>query len=417
MRLDTQVDAPRARVETLTGPRPPPSVFSDREKLRPRHIPGTLPHREHQTKALRNLFHGFLERPGGTYQQVAQLLGPIGSGKTSTANRFGLQYQRAAQEKGIPLRYIHVNCKLEARSSFTLYRTLLERAAPEAASRGQSPGEMLRLLVDTLRREGRYLLLALDDVDHLIRRQKAEEPEGGVVYDLTRLNEIHLGEHQNVAGVIFIAQDESFRDLLDPSERSSLGCVAVRLRGYDAGQLRDILTARAEEAFTPGAVDEEVIGYVADLAAGESRHPGDCRFALDLLLSAGLTADAEHSLSVNLEHVRRAVGETIWGMSGEDLLALDEHSVSVLKGAIQALSFEGAPYVNLRTVHQFYSVACETRGLRPLSYSRVRELALGLHRGGLIDYRKNRGLGVAGASLEDLSRILGSLEERRPALP
>jgi len=359
------------------------------------------------------LFEDFLERLGETYQRVVQLLGPIGSGKTCTANRFGLQYQRAALEKGIPLKYVHVNCKLEARSSFTLYKTLLERAAPEVASRGQSPGEMLRLLVDYLRGEGRYLLLALDDVDYLIRRQKEEEPEGGVVYDLTRLNELNLGEHQNVVGVIFIARDAGFRDLLDPSERSTLGNVVVRLRGYDAGQLRDILEARAEEAFRPDAVEEGIVGYVADLAADKRHQPGDCRFALDLLLTAGLIADADHAYSVNLEHVRMAVGETYWGMSSEDLLALDEHSMSVLKGAIQALRFEKTPYVDLKTVHEFYIISCETQDIKPLSYSRVRELAMDLHHGGFIDFQKERGVGIAGASLEDLSRILSNLERRR----
>jgi cell division control protein 6 len=231
-------------------------VFCDREKLFPRYIPGALPHREPQMRVLQDLFMEFLRRPGEAYQRVVQLLGPIGAGKTCTANRFCLQYQREAEEKGISLKYVHVNCKLEARSSFTLYRTLLETAAPEVASRGQSPGEMLRLLVDHLRSEGMYLLLVLDDVDYLIRRQKGEEPEGGVVYDLTRLNEMHLGEPGNVVGVIFIARDEGFRDLLDPSEVSSLGSVVVRLSGYDAGQLWDILAARVEEAFRPGAVEE-----------------------------------------------------------------------------------------------------------------------------------------------------------------
>ena len=388
-------------------------MFCDREKLFPRYIPGALPHREPQMRVLQGLFMEFLRRPGETYQRVVQLLGPIGAGKTCTANRFCLQYQREAEEKGISLKYVHVNCKLEARSSFTLYRTLLEMAAPEVASRGQSPGEMLRLLVDHLRNEGMYLLLVLDDVDYLIRRQKGEEPEGGVVYDLTRLNEMHLGEPGNVVGVIFIARDEGFRDLLDPSEVSTLGSVVVRLSGYDAGQLWDILAARVEEAFRPGAVEEGIIGYVADLAAGKRHQPGDCRFALDILLTAGLIADDEQADSVNLEHVRTAVGETYWGMSSEGLLALDEHSMLVLRGAIQALRFEKTPYVDLRTVHEFYKVSCETQELCPLSYSRVRELAMDLHHGGFIDYQMERGIGIAGASLEDLSRILSNLERRR----
>jgi len=45
-----------------------------------------------------------------------------------------------------------------------------------------------------LRREGKYLLLTLDDIDYFIRRSE-EEREDGVVYDLTRLNEMFMDEY------------------------------------------------------------------------------------------------------------------------------------------------------------------------------------------------------------------------------
>lgn len=389
------------------------SVFRDIEKLLPRHIPSYLPHRELHINMLRGLFKDFLERPGETYERVVQLYGPVGSGKTSTTYRFGVNYQAEASMRGIPLKFIHVNCKLEGGSRFILYQTVLQKLAPELATRGHSSGEMLRLLVHYLRSEGRYLLLALDDVDYLVRRSKEEEREGGVVYDLTRLSELYLGEYQNVIGVIFIARDPGFLDLLDPSERSGLGNIVVRLPSYDSRQLKDILAARVEEAFRPGTVDDETISYVADLAASRRENSGDCRFALDVMLTSGLIADAEGARRVSVDHVRRAVGEEFWGLSSEDLLNLDEQGAAILMGAIQALQHRRTPYISIKELYDFYLVSCEAQGLRSLSYNGVLERVRDLSLRGIVDYREDRGLSIAGASLEDMSRLLKRLERRK----
>jgi len=138
-----------------------------------------------------------------------------------------------------------------------------------------------------------------------------------------------------VVGVIFIARDAGFCDLLDPSERSTLGNVVIRLPSYDAGQLKDILFGRVEEAFKPGVVKDEIIEYVADLVAGKKHDPEYCRFASDILLTPGLIADAERTSPVSIEHIRRVVAKTFWGISSEELMALDEHGIAVLTGAVQ----------------------------------------------------------------------------------
>lgn len=389
------------------------TVFRDKDKLLPKHIPDIILHREHHMHMLQALFEDFLKRPGRTYQRVIQILGPIGTGKTCTAYRFGLQYQRDARSRDIPLHYIHVNCKLEAKTLFDLYQGLLKKVASGITTRGQSTGETLGTLVRCLRESGQYLLLALDDVDYLIRRTKTEEPEGGVVYDLTRLNEMHLGEYQNVVGVLFIARDHGFRDLLDPSERSSLGNVVIRLPSYDSDQLRDILLDRIEEAFVYGTVEDEIVEYVADLTAGNRYNPGDCRFALDILLTAGLIADAQGANSISVEHVRRAIAETFWGISSEDLMALEGHNMAVLTSAVEALQTLKTPYVSMKSVHEFYQVHCEEHHTQPLSYSRVKEIIGDLDTMGALDYRKDKGVSIAGASLEDLSRVLKTLKRRK----
>jgi cell division control protein 6 len=202
---------------------------------------------------------------------------------------------------------------------------------------------MLRQIVNHLRHEGKFLLLTLDDVDYLIRMSKEKREEGGVVFDLTRLNEMFLGEFQQVVGVIFIARDASFKKLLDPSERSTLGNVVIKLPGYDAEQLRDILRDRVDDAFRSGAIGDEIVEFVAELASGKSYNPGDCRFALDILLVSGLIADAEDSESISIEHVRKAASESFDGISSEDLMALDEHTMLILIGAVQALGFYKTP--------------------------------------------------------------------------
>jgi len=362
---------------------------------------------------LRDLFQGFLEKPGQTYQRIVQIFGPIGSGKSCTAYRFGLEFEKEARARRIPLEVVHVSCKVGIDSRYALYQTVLQKVAPEIASRGYSANEMLRQLVNHLRSAPKYLLLTLDDVDYLIRMSKEKKEEGGVVFDLTRLNEMFLGEYQQVVGVIFIARDSSFKKLLDPSEVSTLGNVVIRMPSYDSAQLKDILKERVDVAFRLGALEDDIVEFVAELSAGKSYNPGDCRFALDILLTSGLIADAELADYVSIEHVRKATSESFDGISTEDLMDLDEHVMLTLIGSAQALSFHKTPYVSIKDVYEYYVIACEGREIQPLSYSKIKEYIKDLHFRGLVNHNPQKGISIVGASVEDLSRVLQTIERSR----
>jgi len=385
------------------------SVFRRKAALSPRHVPESLPHREVYLKMLRNLFSDFLEKPKESYQRVVQVYGPTGSGKTCTVLRFGLELEREAKAKNIPLKFVHVSSKLGIDSTYALYQTILQKISPESAGRGYSPSEMLRQIVLHLRRTGEYALLAVDDVDYLLRVLKEKRGESGVVFDLTRLNEMFLGEPQQVVGVIFIAKGASFRDLLDPAEVSSMGSVVLRLPNYSSEQLADILMQRAEEAFRPGAVSCDVVEFIADLAAGKSYNPGDCRFALDILLTAGLIADSQWADRVTLEHVRMAAAEWFDGISTEDLASLDEQETLVLLATAEALNFHKTPYVSIRQIYEYYCMECESRNVKPASYDAVKEHVETLHCMGLIS-RTPKGVCIVGATVKDLSRVLTTME-------
>lgn len=90
------------------------------------------------------------------------------------------------------------------------------------------------------------------------------------------------------------------------SERSSLGLMVVRLKGYCKKELRDILRSHVYEAFNVTAVPEEVLEYVCDLAT-HGDYTGYCRYALGLLHTSGLIADELKSGTVLVDHIRKAV--------------------------------------------------------------------------------------------------------------
>ena len=385
------------------------SVFKRRESLSPRHVPKALPHRQKHLDMLRSLFSEFLERPREACQKVVQVYGPTGSGKTCTALRFGLGLEEEARRRGIPLKFVHVNCKLGVDSTYALYQAVLQKVSPESLGRGYSPSEMLRQIMFHLRKSGEYMLLVVDDVDYLVRALKEKRGETGVIFDLTRLNEMHLGESQQVAGVIFTAKDASFRELLDPAEVSSLGSVILRLPPYTSEQLADILAERVEEAFRSGAVGDDVVEFVADLAAGKQYNPGDCRFALDILLTAGMIADSEWAERVRLDHVRMAAAEWFDGISTEDLMELDEHELLVLRAVADALRLNEKAYATIKEIWGYYEMACSAKQVKPLPYEKVKEYVYDLHCRGLV-HQSKKGVSIVGAPVRDLGRVTPTIE-------
>ena len=76
---------------------------------------------------------------------------------------------------------------------------------------------------------------------------------------------------------------------LDESAKSTLQRSIIRLERYGKTQLIDILSDRVKLAFELGAVPEDVVELVAELAYSET---GNARFGIELLLRAGNYADA-----------------------------------------------------------------------------------------------------------------------------
>ncbi|MDH5816555.1 MAG: AAA family ATPase [Candidatus Nezhaarchaeota archaeon] len=345
-----------------------PKIFIDKDKLSPSYIPDRLPHREAQLRTLLDLFDVESVRDI-VYPKCVQVIGPTGSGKTSSCIKLGKLLEQRALRRGLNFKSIYVNLRLEGSSRFMAFKSMVEKVAFEAVSRSLSPDEVLKQFIETLKARKLVALIVMDEVDFHVRRCKET-----VVYDLTRLHELTFGESTNVLGVVFIARDLNWIKLLDPAERSTLGNIRVLFPPYSKSQVLDILEYRSSEALVPGAVSHEVLDFISDIAVKPPRN-GDVRFALDLLLYSGVLAEEQGFDHITIDHVRSVYGKTIESMSLSDFEELSLEEKLVLLLIAKTLSSTTAPYVDLSKVEESSTMLKDLKAKVDLQVNRaVRKL-------------------------------------------
>ena len=379
-------------------------IFKDPSRLSPRYVPRILPHREKQMSLLQSIFRSVLENPQEGYMRTCQLIGPVGTGKTSTALRFGQVVEEEAERRGFRVKHVYLNCKLEGAKRFVLYRSMLNKVASGIATRSLSPEEMLNRLIQYLEENDEYVLITVDEIGYFLMSSKEH-----LVYDLTRLNELTLGKPSRVLGVIFIDRSLAFHEMLEESERSTLGRIIIDFPRYTGEQIKDILRFRIEEAFKPGRIDEEVLTYVSDVTAMPPIN-SDLRVGLDLLLYAGILAEREGYSTVLLDHVRRVHGDTNPRITSEDILYMDPDERLILWGLIRALRLKKAAYVSLKDIRLEYNVICEEHGVKPVE--EIEGYIQDLINRGIVEMKSLTEFGVAGVSTEDLQRFLDMIIEK-----
>jgi len=134
-------------------------IFEDQDKLSPMYVPKVLPHREKQIDFLASLYRNALDDVSKAYMHICQLIGPVGTGKTSSALHFAEKVEKSARGKGFNIKHLYVNGKLEGASCFTLYNSMLDKVARGSSTRSLSPEEMLRRLVCYLENNDSYLII------------------------------------------------------------------------------------------------------------------------------------------------------------------------------------------------------------------------------------------------------------------
>ncbi|VVB56962.1 ORC1-type DNA replication protein [uncultured archaeon] len=261
------------------------ALLRDESVLRPSFMPDELPGREREMRELASYLQPATR---GLAPSSVLMCGPPGVGKTTMAKLVLKQLQEVSH-KVLP---IYINA-WETSTRFGILNELVLALGDMMPRRGIAADEVVARLKEIGRREQKALpILVLDEMDRLLAGHEEQ-----ILYDLTRGPEA-LGLPCSVIG---ITNDEQIALKLDARVRSTLTNHLISFSPYSPAQLKSILGERAKRAFSPNALDAEVIPLCAAVGA---KAGGDCRVSLQLLLSAGLQAEREGAKQVLVSHVK-----------------------------------------------------------------------------------------------------------------
>jgi len=385
------------------------SVFKENgiQKLEFDYVPWRLPHREEHIKGLVDFFRLTIDRPGVLSERIL-ITGPSGTGKSASAKIVGASLEKIARRHGLDLIYAHVNCRTTS-GKFGLVQSIIRQAAPPLPLRGYGAVELLHALWDYLNERDKFLMLTLDEIDYYVRTTGED-----IVYEMTRLTDAVKGVPQRI-NFMFIARDHSFMNVMSretlsrfrPQER-------IEFSPYLENQIKDILVDRVTEAFVEGAVSEEIIDFIAGNTAKYGN--GDARYAILLLLSAGLIAERDLSLEIMPEHVREAQEKTDPKVSDEDVTMLPTDEKYVLLALARCLKTEkAAVHAPLEEIINAYHLVCEEYNIQPAGRVLLHALVKDLKAAGVITLSDRFELGLNGVKAEVLEKFLvDMLKRKRP---
>lgn len=328
------------------------SVFKNEGALDINYIPPRLPHREEELALLHQMFRFAVERPGAMAQRVL-VLGRIGTGKTVLTQKFGQEIEAIAESRGVNLKYVHVNCRECRGSLFLILQRAITRFHPNFPKRGYSAEELLHMLMEVLDEHNAHLILALDELEALIRREGSDP-----LYNLSRVQESRVGRPMRLS-LICIIRNVKYLVRIDESTRSTLQRNIIHLKEYTKEQLVDILADRVKLAFRENAVPEEVVDFIAGLAASEN---GDARYAIELLWRSGKYADLDGSPQILPEHVRKAAATAYPSLDRDMLRDLPLHSKLLLLAIARSFKDNDASYITMGEAEEAYRIVCEEYG-------------------------------------------------------
>jgi cell division control protein 6 len=345
------------------------SIFRDREVLRHDYMPVRLPHREEQIRQLGQTVAPLLK---GSRGSNIFLYGKTGTGKTAVVKYVLSRLEFKAKEFGAPIRLCYVNCRL-AGSDYRVFASLCQSLGVQVPFTGLSVGELFDRFRTGLDMCGVILMVVLDEADALIKAKG-----DSLLYELTRMNEVLKKSRVTLVG---ISNDLRLKEFLDPRVLSSLSEEELVFRPYDAGELRNILSERAQFAFLDGALSDSALRLCAALAAAEH---GDARRALDLLRVAGEVAERKGANLVTEEDVREAEKHIEHNRVVEALGNLTLHSKLVTL-SIFHLDRVGSKGAITGEISEVYNELSGELGVAPLTQRRLSTLISELDAMGLLN--------------------------------
>jgi len=348
------------------------NIIKDQEKLSFDFIPKELPNREEEMQKLFGLYRGIVS---SNVSQNVLIHGPVGTGKTVTAKRFCMDFQGWAKDKDQNIDSVFVNCRKRKNNSSAMWKIVhhFDRGFPD---RGFSVEEMMKIVKEKIEEKNLHLLVVLDEVDPLIQKEGSD-----LIYLLSRFDEEQLSPEGNVS-LILVSQKNVF-ELLEDSARSSFKrSNRIRFPKYTSEDLFPILKNRVEGAFYPGAIDEEKIQLISDIAGKGGDGNGDARFGIELLEKSALIAEMDGRNQISTEDIRSAKGEIDSYYTESRLKNLNQQEKLILLASTRKLKEQ--PYTITGEIEEMYKVLCEEYDTKKLGHTQFWKYLKSLSNEGLL---------------------------------
>jgi len=336
-----------------------PKLFKDRDVLSPLFVPDTLQDRKIEVEEISQYLGYALD--GATPPHLL-IVGPSGSGKTVCV-KYVLKEMGKCTD-------ILVNYAVADGTAYQIITLLARNSGCRIPLKGMGFTEILSKFKEKI--ENERVIVVLDEIDKTLARDGTK-----LLYHLSRCPRVCILGLSNKLTVTEMIDDLRVLSSFKPRK--------IGFSPYNAVQLREILEYRAERAFHPGVLEDDVIPLCAAIAAQRN---GDARYALDLLAFAADVSIRKEKDRVTAEEVRFAKDEVETEFIRRSIERLGQNQKILLYCVLTAE--ENTP----TSVYRRYNKIAEEWGSSPLTQRRLSELLKELELFGLVEIeRRGRGRG------------------------
>ena len=233
--------------------------------------------------------------------------GKPGTGKTLVIKKVLNQIQNRVDKNSHKIKIATTNAKDQS----NLYNVLVDlgrqlglksKKTPDdklwLPNTGLSISEVFNRILYVISKHETNAVFVIDEIDYLA--ELIQKTGKDILYQITRANErLETGS----LTLIGVSNDLTFKERLDPRVISSLSEEEIVFTNYDLDQIKQILNARIQLAFSEGIVEGAALNLCSAMASRES---GDARRAIDLLRVAAEIAERTQNVKISEEHVRQA---------------------------------------------------------------------------------------------------------------
>lgn len=338
------------------------SVFKDKDVLKKGHHPRLLDDVLHRDEVIDKYLTVLHEAIDGKVPDNLFIYGTFGTGKTMLTKLITSEIALAAENLGNKVIVVYIYCEtLSAPSPMMQYinQSLINSMHDAEKLVGITMAKNFDYFYKLVDKFDGPILLIFDEID------KLKHPD--IINQIARIKE--CGFTKNNVCVIGITNDTNFYDNLNGRTKSVLGQNELYIPPYDAEQLNDILTSRANAAFVEGSLEEMVIPLCAAFGAQEN---GDARTAIDILRTSGDIADQRNSKMIEEIDVRAAKEGMELNRQLEVVGGLPTQTKSVLVACALKYS-KNKESVETSEIYAEYLRICEIISVEPVKPRRVND--------------------------------------------